>query len=41
MSAIQDRAARKMHDQEEFWSFVRAQFMVEPGRIYLNAGTTV
>jgi len=40
MSAIQDRAARRMQDQEDFWSFLRNQFAVEPGRIYLNAGTT-
>jgi selenocysteine lyase/cysteine desulfurase len=40
LSAIQGRASRKMQDQEEFWTFLRAQFMVEPGRIYLNAGTT-
>lgn len=27
-------------DHEEFWTFVRKQFMLEPGLIYLNNGTT-
>ncbi len=27
-------------DDEEFWAFIRKQFMLEPGLIYLNAGTT-
>src|SRR5215813_10819856 len=40
LAAIQDRGTKKMQDQEEYWTFLRAQFMVEPGRIYLNAGTT-
>jgi isopenicillin-N epimerase len=40
LGAIQGRVARRMQDQDAFWEFLRAQFMVEPGRIYLNAGTT-
>jgi selenocysteine lyase/cysteine desulfurase len=40
MRAIQDRGARRLQDQEDYWSFLRGQFAVEPGRIYLNAGTT-
>jgi len=40
LTAIQSRAPRRLQDQEEYWAFLRAQFMVEPGRVYLNAGTT-
>jgi selenocysteine lyase/cysteine desulfurase len=40
LGAIQARAAERLQDREEFWAFLRTQFMVEPGRIYLNAGTT-
>lgn len=38
LGAIQ--SAKKIQDREDYWTFIRAQFMLEPGRIYLNAGTT-
>lgn len=33
-------SSRDFKDAEEFWTFVRKQFLLEPGLIYLNAGTT-
>jgi len=38
LAEIRARADDTAH--EEFWAFIRKQFMLEPGLIYLNAGTT-
>src|SRR5437867_7404364 len=38
LAAVQ--GAKKIQDREEYWRFIGAQFMLEPDRIHLNAGTT-
>ncbi len=37
---IRARSQSQDKDDEEFWAFIRKQFMLEPGLIYLNSGTT-
>lgn len=39
LAAVQAEGAATQHG-EEFWKFLRQQFLFEPGLIYLNSGTT-
>ena len=33
-------STRDFKDAEDYWVFIRKQFLLEPGLIYLNTGTT-